>query len=220
MISRNSENMGVLAERKLKTYHVLPTSIIATALFLLNGWVLYHVLKLGNVSIIDENNLVENLQVICYSFSAVILLIHALKLSNLHRWLNLFFGVTCLSFVLRELDVEELDVPDLFIFIGSGKGRNIMFVLAFTALFFVFLRNYRYVLASLKKLTRSPVVQICLLGCFLLMLGAVGDENDMKLLEEVSEMNGAILIALSAFTFVAKPRLLMDYINAPKSAKN
>ncbi|MFT5904916.1 MAG: hypothetical protein ACI9E1_000505 [Cryomorphaceae bacterium] len=220
MISRNSDSMGIVAEKKLKSKDVLPISIIGAVLILINGGVLYQVLKLGNSPIIDENNLVENLQVICYLFSAVILLINALRVLKLAKWLNLFFGVTCLSFVLRELDVEELNVPDLFILLGSGKGRNIMFIVAFVALFFVFFKNYRYVLMGLKQLTRSPVVQLCLLGCFLLILGAVGDENDMELLEEVSEMNGAILIALSAFTFVAKPRLLMDYIDVPLSAKS
>ncbi len=44
----------------------------------------------------------------------------------------------------------------------------------------------------------------------------VGDENDMELLEEVSEMNGAILIAISALIFVLKPRLLMDCIDPPE----
>lgn len=68
----------------------------------MDGWVLYQVIELGNSSIIDENNLVENLQVICYSFSAVILLINALRVSKLKKWLNLFFGVTCLSSVLIE----------------------------------------------------------------------------------------------------------------------
>jgi hypothetical protein len=48
------------------------------------------------------------------------------------------------------------------------------------------------------------------------MPGVVGDENDMELLEEVSEMNGAKLITISALVFVEKPRLLMDYIDTPE----
>jgi hypothetical protein len=211
--------MEGLAENQLKRSHVVSISSVVAVIVLFNAWVLYEVLHLGNSSIIDENNLLENLQVICYSFSALILFINSLRVSKLNRWLNLFFGVTCLSFVLRELDVEKLDVPNLLIILGSGKGRNIMFIVAFTVLFIVFFRNYKYVLANLKKLSKSPIVQICLLGCFLLMLGAVGDENDMELLEEVSEMNGAKLIAISAFVFVYKPRLLLDYINVPEKGK-
>jgi magnesium-transporting ATPase (P-type) len=212
--------MGFLAEKKLKWYHVLPITVIGAVVILINGWVLYQVIELGNSSIIDENDLVENLQVFCYSFSAVILLVNAFRVSKLTKWLNLFFGVTCLSFVLRELDVEDLNVPDLFILLGSGKGRNIMFIVAFTALFSVFFKHYRYALSGLKRLSKSPVVQICLLGCILLMLGVVGEENDMELLEEVSEMNGAKLIAISALVFVSKPRLLMDYIVTPEKEES
>jgi hypothetical protein len=60
MISRNSDNMGFLAEKKLKCYHVLPITVIGAVVILINGWVLYQVIELGNSSIFDENDLVEN----------------------------------------------------------------------------------------------------------------------------------------------------------------
>lgn len=209
--------MGIFTEKDPETSLVLPISIIGFVLVLKNGWVFYQLNHLGDYSIIDENNIVENFQVFCYAFSAVILLANALRLVKLNRWLNLFFGVTCFSFVLRELDVEKLNVPDVFILLGSGKGRNFMFIVVFTALVLVFFRHYRYVLSGLKELIKSSVVQICLLGCLLLVLGAVGDENDMELLEEISEMNGAFLIALSAAILVIKPRSLMDCIDDPEN---
>ncbi len=60
MISRNSDNMGFLAEEKLKCEHVLPITVIGAVVILINGWVLYQVIELGNSSIFDENDLVEN----------------------------------------------------------------------------------------------------------------------------------------------------------------
>lgn len=174
--------------------------------------IIFQVLHLRNVELLSENNWLENIQAGLYSFSAVTLLIRGFTLRGLARWLFLFFGMTCLSFSLRELDVEDLDVAEIFILLGSGKGRNWLFIIAFTLLTHLFIRRYMSTLRSFKQWRKSIVVQLCLLGCLVLIVGAVGDELDMLLLEELSEFNGAFLISLSAILFTCKPKLLTDYI--------
>ncbi|MGJ8656382.1 MAG: hypothetical protein ACSHX6_08020 [Akkermansiaceae bacterium] len=179
---------------------------------MLSMWIVYEVFYGGKAELIEENNVVESSQVYLYIFSAVILLIKGFSVRHIDRWLYLFFGVTCLSFVFRELDVEDFDVPQIVILIGSGKGRNWIFIIAFTLLIHVFISRYMKVLKSFKQWKYSIVVQVCLFGCSMLLLGAIGDEYDMPLFEEVCELNGAFFIALSALLFIVKPQLLMNYL--------
>jgi hypothetical protein len=189
--------------------------ILATLIALgLSIWIVYEVLYIGNTELVEENHFVEQLQVYLYALAAVFLIIKGGVVKHLDRWLYLFFGVTCLSFVFR-----ELDLPQLLILLGSGKGRNWIFIIVFTLLIHVFIKNYMSVFKSFKQWRHSIVVQICLFGCCMLLVGVIGDEYDMPLLEEVCELNGAYFIALSALLFIAKPQLLMNYLREIDSSK-
>ena len=62
-----------------------------------------------------------------------------------------FFSLLCFSMVLREVDVENLNVIDDLKFIGHGVGRNTMLTIGFVAIVIYALLDYKYYIKLAKK---------------------------------------------------------------------
>jgi len=97
-------------------------------------WSAHSVLILDNTSIYAENGLLEILQAILLAIGCIVFLVPAALHKRSERLILLFCSLLCYSFVVRELDVERLNVPDAVKFIGSGIGRNTSLALAFGAM--------------------------------------------------------------------------------------
>ena len=76
----------------------------------------------------EENGLLENMQVVLLSLTILVFAMQLWMKKRSHPVFPLAGAYLCAVFVLRELDVEELDVPNFLIQLGSGIGRNIILV--------------------------------------------------------------------------------------------
>ena len=89
-------------------------------------WSSYSVYARNKTSIYAENGLLENIQVI------TIAIVYQKRTDKL---ILLFFSFLCLSFALREVDVEDLSIPSVLKYIGSGIGRNVLLAAGFVTMF-------------------------------------------------------------------------------------
>jgi len=157
----------------------------------------------NNSSIYMENGFLENIQVLFLSLSCIIifyLIVYQKRADKL--FLSLFF-LTCLTFILREIDVEDFNIPYVLIFIGSGVGRNVMLTIGFLIIFFCIMFHVKHYKGVLRRYLMSrECVLVATAGMFL----CLGEVIEKSLLvshnmfwEEMSELIGYGLILLSAF---------------------
>lgn len=100
-------------------------------LLLGNCLVVYGVIVQDHEQIHGENSLLENLQVLLLATGAFLYLWLSGKALTSARFLYLALALLSFSFILRELDLEQLPVPGFIQLLGSGMVRNIL--LAVTA---------------------------------------------------------------------------------------
>ncbi len=151
----------------------------------------------------NENGLLENLQV-CFLLSSLILYMwSAIYSTKKVKLIFLMLATLCYAFVLREIDVEKLDVPEFFKIIGSGLGRNItVSTLFLLILVFVskngFLKFLKSVIEFNSNFPNRFLVFSC---CFLILAGYFEVTKNIKhnvFFEEVLELFAYELIFLSS----------------------
>ena len=159
----------------------------------------------GNVNVYAENGILETLQAVLLALSCLIFLATATWEKGTGRLVVLFCALLCYGFVLREVDVETLDIPDLLILLGSGTGRNAslavgLILLCLGALFAGFRAQLRLGL----DFARSRAGLLLLSGLGFLLLSDVFEKQVLGsvphhvFFEEMSELLGDVMILLSA----------------------
>ena len=180
---------------------------IFIALFVFTGlvfWSVYAVFILNQTTIYQENGLLENVQVLTLSIACFTFLLTAAHRRRNNKLLFLFFALICLSCVLRELDVEDLNVPDFVIFIGSGIGRNVILTIGFIAIFIYAAFNFAYYKEVSRKFLFSKSCLLIIGAGILLCIGSLfeklGAVRHHVFYEEISELAGYLMVLLMAFT--------------------
>ncbi|MGZ8188892.1 MAG: hypothetical protein ACXWTN_09050 [Methylosarcina sp.] len=145
----------------------------------------------------------ENLQGILLFIAGLTYSQAVLYVQKSHRLLPLGGALLCLSFLLRELDVEKFDLPGWIILLGSGYGRNILLISLCLLVVVLLIKNHKHYLPAVLNLLSRKTGIFAILGGFLLVLGSLFDDElfDVKLYqfyEELTEMNGYYFILLSA----------------------
>ena len=169
------------------------------ALFLV--WSAYLVYVHGSAYLYEENGVIENLQVAALLIGCVVFFVPVVLPIGRDKLLHLFFSFLCYSFILRELDVERFDVPEIVKFIGSGVGRDASYVIGFLSLIIYALLNFAYYKATLKNYARSSSFFLFILSGVILFVG--GAFEDFKSLhhhvyiEEIIELAGFALLVIS-----------------------
>lgn len=159
----------------------------------------------GNVNVYAENGILETLQAVLLALSCLMFLATAIWEKGTGRLVVLFRALLCYGFVLREVDVETLDIPDLLILLGSGSGRNLslgigLILLCLCALF----AGFRAQLRCGLDFARSRAGLLLLSGLGFLLLGDVFEKQVLGSIphhvffEEMSELLGDVMILLSA----------------------
>ncbi|OQX58548.1 MAG: hypothetical protein B5M52_05265 [Helicobacteraceae bacterium 4484_230] len=165
---------------------------------------LYHQISVvGAIYISDENGVLENLQVLILFISMLIFLIASIYSKKRDRAVLFSGALLCLTFLLREVDVEDLDVWQIFIFLGSGAGRNVFLSVLWLMMFVVVWKDFSYYRALFVRLLFAMPGGLFVTGGILLLAGSLFDNNvfDVKfyrLYEELLEMNGYYFILLSS----------------------
>ncbi len=173
-------------------------ALVITALLLGNYFVFPHITS----DVAAENGILENLEVL-FLFLAMLFFLYASRHVSL-KTIGWFSAVVCFSFILREVDVEDLSLPQWLIVIGSGKGRNALIVaLSLFTLWQLFKQiNYRMIVPLLA--TRFAFymywVFLCLVLSWLFDKGVVKSDSS-NIFEELSEVNAYALILFSAVIY-------------------
>lgn len=177
------------------------------ALFFINCLIAYEVVHKNHIDFLKEGAFVENVTAFALLFSAILLLFQSFRKKGIELCLNQFFATTCLLLFLRELDVEDLNVPDLLVLLGSGTGRDVLFVgLYLLIIGLIFLKERSQLSAEfVGSCVKSPVTVAVLSGCACFLAGMIFEGKDMVFGEEMMEMNGAFLVMLGALLSLNHP---------------
>ncbi|MDG0970474.1 MAG: hypothetical protein P8O06_11605 [Porticoccaceae bacterium] len=175
-------------------------------------WACVSVMVLGDVSVYDENNLLENIQALTLGLSLLLFLMPLADRSRNDRLIAAFFSVLVVGFILRELDVEKFDLPSIIVFVGSGKGRNAMLAIGFFVLLSVAVFNFRYYFSLAKCFIRSRVGITAIIAGIFLIVGDMFEKIDIPhhvLIEESFELIGYTIL-LAAASSVARREIRSD----------
>ena len=169
------------------------------AAFLL--WSAYRVYVHDSAYLYEENGVIENLQVIALVVGCVVFFVPAVLPIGGDKLLHLCFSFLCYCFILRELDVERLNVPEIVKLIGSGLGRDLSYAIGFLSLMAYALRHFSYYKAKCKDYARSASFFLFIVSGVILVVG--GFFEDFKsvphhvYLEEIIELAGFTLLVIS-----------------------
>lgn len=184
----------------------LPKVIISTTLGLWLVFTLWAICTImdDNTHIYAENGLLENIQACILLIAFSFYLVNAAIEKQLSTLILLTCSLLCYTFFLRELDVENFDIPQILHTIGSGFGRNISIVAAFLAVSFYAAKNYQfYKQAAISFLKTRPGILLMVGGAFLI-IGSSFESFDSiahnSFIEEEFELLAYILILLSSIT--------------------
>lgn len=151
----------------------------------------------------DENHLFENVQAILLGFGV---LASSVLLRSTNENVLVWAGLALLSFsfLLRELDLEQLPLPALLQAAGTGAGRIALLGSLWLALVGVFLLRQPDKWQFMRRFAASPVFSCLSLALLLLVGSALMDKEILpfahpRLLEELFEIN--------AYAFMLWPAL-------------
>jgi len=165
----------------------------------LNVLILHELYSSGNRAICDEGQFVESASAFCYLCAAILTFFRSFCRKGLERKLTWLFSLTCLLCFIRELDLEYLNIPGVLITLGSGIGRNVLFVTLYLVviLSIVSSAGIRRKL-DIRIILKSQVVVVAVVGGVLLVLGSIFERFELTVAEEILEMNGSLLFLLAA----------------------
>jgi hypothetical protein len=163
----------------------------------------YLVVRTGNVTLYQENGLLENLQAGLLVVCVIGFALRGIRAQSPRRWLLLLCALLSYAFLLREVDVERLGLPAIFGAIGAGVGRNASIAIALLALLGMLARNRVASYGAALTLLRSNSGRWLVATGALLVLGAWFDkhptylharfiEESFELLAFVCMLNGAL----------------------------
>lgn len=150
----------------------------------------------------EENGFLENMQVAFLTLGMLGFLFNCFA-NNLKSFA--FFGaLICLSFILREIDVELLDIASIIKTLGSGLGRNILMATLFIISITLILRGN--VNDDLNVLFKSNFIIVIIFAGLFLISSWIFDQKIIQtasnlLIEEISEVNAYFLIFISTAVF-------------------
>jgi hypothetical protein len=187
------------------TLNVSSTIVGLIAILLIDASFIYEVEIEGKAEIAKEDHTLENNQAILLLICGAVYLQAMLHTQKGQKLFPATGALLCLSFILRELDVEKFDLPQVIIFLGHGLGRNIMLISLWLLVTLLFIRNFKHYLgiADYLLMTRSTLFMTA--GGLLLIVGDLFEDrifavNFHQLYEELAELNGYFFILLASLS--------------------
>jgi|TARA_B110000503_G_scaffold106153_1_gene158478 hypothetical protein len=180
----------------IKISNVTQALILAIVL-----WSFYAVMLLDDSTVYAENNLLESTQVLTLALALVFFLVPVFDSVRNDRLIATFMSLLSLGFILRELDVEQFDLPNILIVLGSGKGRNLLLGAGLLLTFATALFKFRYYLSLSRCFFRHGAGITTLLAGLFLVIGDMFEKIDIPyhvLYEESLELIGYAILLLAA----------------------
>lgn len=156
--------------------------------------------------IAEENRLLEWGQVIFLACAAVVCLIRMAVGAAAKRFFPFgFLFLTFLTFLLREVDVEDFPLPDIVVLLGSGQGRNILLGAAWIVYLVLLLSRPLRLPATAYRFLTSRVGTYFTAGILCYLAAMPFDKNMLDLSqsallfgEEALELAGTFLLFLAS----------------------
>lgn len=180
----------------IKISNVTQVFILAIVL-----WSFYAVMLLDDPSVYAENNLLESTQALTLALALVFFLVPVFDSVRNDRLIAVFLSLLSLGFILRELDVEQFDLPNLLILLGSGKGRNLLLGTGLLLTLVTALFKFRYYLSLSRCFFRHGAGIATLFAGLFLVVGDMFEKIDIPyhvLYEESLELLGYAVLLLAA----------------------
>lgn len=171
------------------------------------SWSLLSVFLFDNISLYQENGLLENAQVLILFITFFVFFLLSVNQKRNDKLIVTFFALLSFNFILREIDVEEFDIPAVFILFGSGVGRKALLAMGFLGIFFFAMLNVKYYAGLSKSLLGSRVGTLFFMAAVFLFAGGFFEEAAFlhhTYFEELSELTGYILLLLASLAFIDK----------------
>ncbi|MEZ8132065.1 MAG: hypothetical protein ACI8WL_001070 [Polaribacter sp.] len=180
----------------IKISNVTQALILAIVL-----WSFYAVMLLDDPSVYAENNLLESTQALTLALALVFFLVPVFDSVRNDRLIAVFMSLLSLGFILRELDVEQFDLPNILILLGSGKGRNLLLGTGLLLTLATALFKFRYYLSLSRCFFRHGAGIATLFAGLFLVIGDMFEKIDIPyhvLYEESLELVGYAILLLAA----------------------
>ena len=180
----------------IKISNVTQALILAIVL-----WSFYAVMLLDDPSVYAENNLLESTQALTLALALVFFLVPVFDSVRNDRLIAVFMSLLSLGFILRELDVEQFDLPHILILLGSGKGRNLLLGTGLLLTLATALFKFRYYLSLSRCFFRHGAGIATLFAGLFLVIGDMFEKIDIPyhvLYEESLELVGYAILLLAA----------------------
>jgi hypothetical protein len=166
----------------------------------LNTCLIYFFLTQQSDVFHSENAALENAQVVFLVISTLGFLF-IMPFRDTEKPVHIAISLLCLSFILRELDLEDLNVSPFIKLLGSGQGRVLLLASLWTLLAFYGCRAIKNKTHYLKTFFSSPLFSMLLTAFLMLIASAVLDKKifnigQSRFFEELAETNAYILISL------------------------
>ena len=153
-----------------------------------------------------ENGIVETAQAILIVFAMLVFAYHAFIIKAREaKLVSLGLSLLCLTFLLRELNVETFDIPSFLILIGSGLGRNLFLVSLWVILLILAFKNRNFEKNDVVTFLNSTQGQLLMFSALMLVLGSLMDKNVFSLqysttnfYEELLELLGYVYLFLAS----------------------
>jgi hypothetical protein len=181
----------------------VPSLILIIACLGFTLWASYLVFYAAQADIYAENRMVENIQACLLASAGILYLATAILEKRSDTLIIVFCSLLCFSFFLRELDVEDFDIPHALILIGSGVGRNAVLGMAFAAILIYAILKFSYYKVAAVVFVKSKPGWLLITGGVFLLIGLLFEEKKGLLyhdvfIEEMCEIFGYVLILLSS----------------------
>lgn len=196
------DHKGVANLKLLTPLAMLTESVIILAIV----WSGYSVFILKDFGVFGENHLLENLQALTLLAVLTVYMVSVLQSRRNDRLLCIFFVWLTVGFLLREVDIDELNFSAFLVQWGSGSGRNLLLALAFGTMVITALIRLRFYIGLARQFLVSKPGVMTLASGVLLIVGDICEKVSFThhvFFEEVFELI-AYAVLLRAATLLAR----------------
>ncbi|MGR8949679.1 MAG: hypothetical protein ACU84Q_16680 [Gammaproteobacteria bacterium] len=204
--STNGSSHNVVRAHKLKAPSLTGNSMLLWVCVVVIYTLIWGVFALNGIRISHEHGPMENTQAgfLCAGFLLLGGLAIRLKTRG-HRILFATLALFYASFFLREVEVEDLNIPRVLILLGSGPGKKYLLVTCWLVAAGFFLCYPKETWSAFKKWLKTFAGLTIILGGVFYLLGMPFDKKafdiqyDLNvLLEEMLESVAALWMLIAA----------------------
>ncbi len=185
----------------MKNYHIL---IAALSIALMDIYFYYQGIVLNKSYIYEEFNIMENLQAFFLLVSFVIYALTLLVAQKGERAVVFAGMLLWLTFFLREVDFEELNVPAIVAFVTVGRVKDTILTVLWLLTAACIVKNFSRYKTLIGSIVFSKLGLVVFVGGLMLVGGDMFEKMDFlhhDFYEEMLELNGYALILFGSLFF-------------------